>query len=1024
MRRALFFSLLLLVNTLIYAQQRTITGTVYSSDDGSTLYGVSVYVSGTTIGTITDDNGQYSLDIPQESDSLAFSFLGMIPQVIKIGTSSTYDVTMESDILSFDEVVVTALGIEKKSKGLTYATQKIDGKDLTTVKSTNMINSLSGKTAGLVIGKSSSGVGGSSRVIIRGNKSISGENQPLYVIDGIPMNSSTMGQIGGNRFSGTVDGGDAISNLNPEDIESINVLKGASASALYGSMGQNGVILITTKKGSAGKTSVELTSSTTIDRAMVVPELQSEYGLTTPIDPTSTMNEPFTWGAKDNSSISSDDIKDFFRTGVTTINGISVSSGNDISKFYVSYANTSASGIVENNKLSKHNFMVNGSSKIGNKITVNGSANIINQKVKNRPFGGFENNPVGEAYLYGAPATDFNSLKDNYKTYDATRGIYVQNGPFSGYNSTSFMLDNPYWTIYNNPNTLKRNRSIISGGLSYDITDHFNLRARGSFDRVTDEFEQDIYASSTSIKYDDKGAYHTINQSSNQVYGDAFLSYNNDELGDFSLDAILGTSHSYSTGYTAEIETTGEDNFITANVFSLSNLKGAFTHTESTTEILNQSIFGTATVGYKDMFFVDFTGRQEWASTISDESFFYPSVGATAILTQWLGSNNILSFAKIRGSYSEVGNDLPYGANNPAEQQYWSVVNETPSSPNTGIQILDDGTPVELKPERSKSMEFGLNMRFFDNSVTLDLSYYKNNVINQYLKVAAPVGAYISNYYVNAGEIQNNGIEATLGYKYAKSKNFTYNTNFNFAYNKNEIISINERSNLTEYIPTTFGMTKTAEIRMVKGRQFGDMYAPDFNRNADGSILLSDNAPSATNSDEYVKVGNPNSPVNMGWSNTFIYKDFTFSFLIDAKIGGNVISFTESELDEYGRSQRTADARDAGQVVFEGNVVATGNDEIEAWFKGLSTIKSNYVYDATAVRLREASITYNIPVDFSNGKIKQLSVSLVGSNLLFLYKDAPFDPEVSAGSITGLQGIEALSLPSTRSFGFSLKANF
>lgn len=817
---------------------KTVTGTV-TGTDGVGFPGVTVIEKGTTNGTTTDLDGKYSISVGDNA-VLNFAFMGMQSVDEVVNNRSVINVTIEENLIGLDEVVVTALGIEKKARDLTYATQKIDGKDLTTVKNVNLINSLSGKTAGLVIGQSSSGVGGSSRVIIRGNKSISGENQPLYVIDGVPMNTSTIGQIGGgSTLAGSMDGGDAISNLNPDDIESINVLKGASASALYGSMGQNGVILITTKRGTAGVTNVEFSSSTSVESALLVPQVQGQYGSTSALDYSSRSNDPSTWGSKDNSAITSDDIKDFFRTGVTTINGLSISSGNDKSQYYMSYANTFAQGIVDKNDLVKHNFMLKGNAKIGSKITVNGSATFVNQTVKNRPFTGFENNPVGSAYLYGGKSSDFRNLKNNFETYDASRGIYVQNGLFSDYNTTSFMLDNPYWIIHRNPNELKRNCVIFSGGLSYDIADKLKFYARGSYDRVTDDFEQDIYASSTKIKYEDNGAYHTIKSTSDMLYGDAFLSYNNTELGDFSMDATLGTSHNYSKGYFQEIQTVmGNSNMYAANVFSLTNLQNNFTHTESTSEILTQSIFGTASFGYKNAVFLDVTGRQEWSSTISDKSFFYPSVGASFILTEWLGHSNIVNFAKLRATYSEVGNSLPYGVNNGKNNLAWGVSNGTLTSPTTGLTILEDGTVVELKPERSKSMEFGLDMRFLDNSVNFDLSYYRNNVENQFFAVAAPVGAYITNYYVNAGEIRNSGLEATLGYTYAKSKNFRYSTNVNFAYNKNKIISVNEDAGLDTYTVTSYGSTKIAEIRIVKDGEFGDMYTTDFSRDANGIPLL------------------------------------------------------------------------------------------------------------------------------------------------------------------------------------------
>jgi TonB-dependent SusC/RagA subfamily outer membrane receptor len=431
---------------------------VTSKPDGEKLAGVNVLIKGTSLGTITNVEGTYSITADKGA-TLVFSFVGYLPYEATIGDQTVLDVQFEQDLQQIDEVVVTALGIVKKERGLTYSTQSVSGNELTTVKDVNMINSLSGKSAGLVIGKSASGVGGSSRVLIRGSKSISGGNEPIYVIDGIPMNNSNFGQIVGSQLGGTVDGGDNISNINPDDIESINILKGASASALYGSLGQNGVILITTKKGSTGISKVEISTSTSFDNALTIPEVQGSYGATTALDPTSYENDPSIWGAKDNGSISTSDLKDFFQTGVTTINSVSATNGNEKNQLYLSYANTYAKGIVETNELKKHNFMLSGSSKMNAKFTINGSANLISQTIQNRPYTVFYSNTAGSAYLYGGSSEAFADAKNNYEVWDPVRSIYSQVGPYKNYNTTNFILDNPYWIINRNPNELKRTRS-------------------------------------------------------------------------------------------------------------------------------------------------------------------------------------------------------------------------------------------------------------------------------------------------------------------------------------------------------------------------------------------------------------------------------------------------------------------------------------------------------------------------------------------------------------------------------------
>ncbi len=671
-----------------------------------------------------------------------------------------------------------------------------------------------------------------------------------------------------------------------------------------------------------------------------------------------------------------------------------------------------------------------GNSKIYDNLTVEGSANLIKQTVENRPYTGFESNPALEAYLYPGSKSAFSALKDNYSVWNPSREIYVQNYPYAGYNSGSYILDNPYWTINKNPNTLERVRTIFNGSLKWDISQSLNFQVRGSYDRIDDQFEQHVYATSSRIVYDQKGEYNLQKNTTSQFYSDFLLSFNKPELGDFSLSAVLGNSNNYFYGYQQMIQTiNGQNNMFATNVFSLTNLQGAFVRQESSVETLTQSIFGTATLGFKEMLFLDVTGRNEWASTISNESFFYPSVGGTFILSEVTGTNDVFNFMKLRATYSEVGNALPYGVNNKGTRLYYTMMNGSPEKPLNGLAPSASNPEefITLKPERSKSIELGTNIRLFNSSVDLDFTYYSNNVENQFFTVAAPIGAYVPNFLVNAGEVKNSGIEIMLSYRLANQNGLNYKTSLNFAHNKNEVVSVNDEAGIESYTITRYANTKIAEIRVVKGGEFGDLYAPTFQRDASGRVILgtsAENMGQPLPTTEYVKVGNANSPITLGWSNTFTYKGLTFNFLIDGRIGGDVISLTEANLDANGRSQRSADDRNAGQVVFEGEVVATGTAAVEAWYRGLSGIGSNYVYDATNFRVREISLGYKVPVDFSNGVLKNLYLSVYGKNLFFLYKDAPFDPEVSAASTTGLQGIEAFSLPSTRSFGFSLKATF
>ena len=1013
-------------------QKFTITGKVTDATSGEAVIGASIVEKGTTNGTMTDASGAYTLSVSSANATLTISFVGYESQEIQVSGKKEIDISLSLTTTGIKEVVVTALGIQRTSRSLSYAQQQIDGNQLTTAKDENMINSLEGKTAGLSISKGSSGVGGSSKVVIRGNKSFAGYNEPLYVIDGLPMNNTNLGQLGGAQLSGTVDGGDAISNLNPEDIESISVLKGASASALYGSAGENGVILITTKKGAEGKTTFEVTSSTTFDNALLLPKLQGNYGraasdpLVTGTTPAAYQNDPLTWStvSAPGSAITTSDLGKFYQTGIQTINGISLQTGNDKNTYFFSYANTSSTGIVPMNSLQKNNVFFKETAKVTKDITVDASATIVAQDVFNRPFAGQYYNPALEAEMYPGSESAWGQLKNNYKYFNASRAIYLQNYPYCNSNySGSYILDNPYWTVNKDPNDNKRFRTIFTLGLNWNLSDELSIKARGNLDRIDYQFQQDVYAGTSSVITDYGGMYWYTSSYSNSLYNDVLINYNNAKKAkDFTIDATLGFSNSYYYSYAENIQSVeNNNNFIITNVFSLSNMKNVFDHTQALTETLNQSIFLMANAGYKNTYFLDLTGRNEWNSTIPNQSYFYPSIGASVVLSELTGTNDVLSFAKARVSYSQVGNGLAYGENNTWSNQFWSVTNGSLASTTTGIAV-NNGVPSYLKPERSESFEAGLNVRLLKNSIDFDITYYDNNIINQQLTVLAPAGANEQNYYVNAGQISNKGVEITLNYKYAPKEGLHYSTGFNFAYNLNRIVTVDPGVE-DQFVVTPFSSTKIGQIMIVKGGSYGDLYTYPLVKQSNGNWVGSDGTVSANNQ-AVTKVGNPNPPVTWGWSNTLAYKGFTLNFLIDAKIGGTMLSTTEQTLDANGRSARSGSARDANSVTFMGTTV-TGEANIANFYQSLASASGYaYAYNATNIRLREISLGYDIPVQWSKSVLKKLNVSVFGKNLFFFYNAAPFDPEVSAGTAAGLQGIEAYNVPSTSSYGFSLKATF
>ncbi|MBN1597653.1 MAG: SusC/RagA family TonB-linked outer membrane protein [Bacteroidales bacterium] len=1003
----LAFMLIFAFESFLFSQEKTITGKVTSMEDESPLPGVNIVLKGTNVGTITDVSGEYTIMVPESGAVLSFSFVGYLSEEVEVGTKFTIDVGLTPDILGLEEVVVTALGIQKKAIGLSYSTQDVDGEELTQAKEVNMINSLAGKAAGVSISRSASGVGGSSRVIIRGNKSITSLNQPLYVIDGIPMNTSTLGQP--IEFYYAVDNGDAVSNLNPEDIESINVLRGAAASALYGSQAANGVILITTKKGTKGEPKFEFSSTASWENPLMLPELQDTYG---PVDPENSVS---TWGNADNGS-SSSHVKDFFETGSNYINSLSVTSGNELGSFYASYANTSSKGIVPENTMQKNNFTVTGSTKAYDKLTIEAGANFINQKIENKPYLGTYYNPVLSTYLFTETAEQFEYYRDNYEVFDPVRNMYVQNYPTAHINQV-FTTDNPYWLTNKNYNESLRNRGIFNFKAKLEITEDLSLQGRINYDRVSDKFEHRVYATSSNVVNQDNGEYFTRSQIATQMYSDILLSYNKIFSDMVSVDATAGFSNTYSTSYANLFNSisTGSSLYF-ANLFNVRNLEPGFEKYETESEVLSQALFGTALIGFKNLVFVDLTGRSEWSSTLSDPNkpYFYPSAGLTFVVSELTGTNNIFNFGKARFSYSEVGNALPFG---------YANMNQPYTQGFDGSAVAPTVMPLsELEPERTSSIELGADVILFNNSVNLDFTYYSNTIKNQVFQVIAPVGFPTANAYINGGEIKNSGIEAVIGYKAVVGSDFKYETSFNFAKNKNEVIDIDDSLANNYYVVTPYIAGRIAEIRVAEGGSYGDFYGLDLAREENGDLLLNESgAPVPTGTDSLLYMGNPNPDWQLGWSNTFTYKNLSLKILIDGKFGGEVISITESVLDANGRSLRSGEARDAGGVVFEGQTFDT-----ELWYTntgGLSGVTSQYVYDATNIRLREVVLSYTIPGLFGNA-IDKVTISAFGRNLFFFKNDAPFDPESTATTGNGLQGIHMFGIPTTRSFGFNLKVTF
>ena len=977
-------------------------------ESGEPIVGTHVLAEGTSQGVFTDADGVFTIEVPTGS-SLHISSIGFVDQTVTV-TGSSLTVTLVEDSKLLDAVVVTALGITKKEKSLTYSTQVVNGSELVRAKDPNMMNSLAGKTAGVQILRSSSGMGGSVKINIRGNRSVNGSNQPLYVIDGMPINSSandaTATTIGGNNDSGNRDGGDGISNLNPDDIKSINILKGPAAAALYGSSAANGVVVITTKKGSAGRTSVTFSSNTTIEKAAYgIPEFQNSYGGVTT-----------SWG--DPITSSEDFVKDFFNTAVTTINSLTMSGGNEKAQTYFSYANTYGTGIIGDGQLVKHNVNFRETGQFFNDhLTADANVNLVYQIAKDRPTpGGYYLNPLVGLYRFprggvqgGQP---FSYYKKEYEIYDASRNMYLQNW----HKTPDSFEENPYWIINKTPSTDKRYRTLANLTLSWKFNDYLTLAARGNVDFINDTYEKKMYAGTDASLAQTNGRFISEMSNSLSVYGDIMLTYNQ-TFGDFAVNASVGASIKDDSGKNSGFDSYSGGMY-NPNLFSLWNID--LNNSSSSLGKYhgqNQAVFFAGQVGFKDWLFLDVTARNDWTSTLAftdylHKGFFYPSVGLTWILSDALSLPSWINLGKVRAAWSQVGNGLPSYRSRPLN-----------SVGRSGVISYNTTAPfTKLKPEMTTSLEFGTEWRFFDSRLEVDLTYYKTNTRNQLFSLSAPSGSKYNTYYVNAGNIENKGFEAVVGITPILNNNFSWKTSFNGALNRNKVKELAEGLG---YFSFGGGGSNNYGMRLEVGGSFGDLYGRTFQRDESGNIKYDAEGIPIADKGDLQKIGNTSPKFNLGWANTFTWKGITLYLLFDGRFGGDVLSLTNADLDKYGVTKATGKARRDGGVKFDGKTI-TNVERFYTIVGGRDGVTEYYVSDATNIRLRELSIGYSLPARWLTNVpvVKGADISFIGRNLFFIMNNAPYDPDGALSVGNSLQGVDAFGTPSTRSFGFNIKLTF
>ena len=980
-------------------QQMKISGKVTDSQTGNAMPGVNIVILGSTVGVNTDANGDYSILVAKGDVTLVFSFIGYIAQNVPVNGRSSISIALVPEVTALGEVVVTALGIEKATKTLTYATQKISGSEILKVKTVNYVNSMAGKVAGAVITPGTMGPGSATRILIRGDKSFTGNSTPLYVIDGVPTGRGDL--------------------LNPEDIESIQILQGASAAALYGSRAANGVILLTTKKGKKGIAKITFSSNINFESPSDLPKLQTKYGQADP-----QYND--SWGAAITNG-SDRHLKEFYNTGVSNINSISISNGNEVAQVYLSYANTAASGIVPENHMLKHNFNVKVTTQLYNdKLSLEFGVNYINQKIYNQnqaiAAGGGANSIIG---LISFPVGDDWSKYSgsNFEVWDPVRNMKVQNWPYI--RNETFPCQNPYWVQNRNQsdNFLGYTNALFKA--SYKVLNWLNLTGRITMDDSYSHQESRDYASTQATLAGPNGGYGLSNVKTDAWYGDVLLVANKDLNPDFNVSGTAGFSHTSGVSSSVNLSSTVETSLLYPNYFSVYNLNGLFNKSQSLQKAVSEALFANLTLGFKNTLFLDLSGRNEWSSTTS-QSFFYPSIGLTYILKN--SGKGLLSFAKVRASYAEVGNPLPFGIEN------WTPPYALDNSGNIigrgSLPYFNGSDTTTLKPERSKSYEFGTDLRFFDDKLSLSLTLYSATTTNQVFQIAAPAGSGATNFWINGGSIRNQGFEGILSYN-ASFGPVKWIPSLTFSHNKNSIRELSTLLNADYFVVSDFSSSRVVSLFLMRPKDgkygsYGDMFGDVYVKDANGALVTdpATGLPKITSTaQEYI--GNANPDFLAGFNNTFTYKNFALSFLIDGRFGGGIINRTELWLDYKGLSKRTGDARDAGGVMVNGNLIDTKafylNQSASGGANGGAAMDA-YFWDATNIRMREVSLGYT----FSNfSKIFQaIDISLVGRNLFIFYKNAPFDPEIGGSTSQTAEGMSQFTLPATRSIGLNLRVDF
>lgn len=1069
----------------VLGQDRTVTGTV-TNDDGESLPGVNVVLQGTSVGTVSDVQGEYSLKVPSDGGSLVFSFIGYATEEIQIGNRSVIDVTMAPDMKQLNEVVVTAIGIERDKKSLGYAVEEVSGDEVSTAKEASFISSLSGKVSGLSV-KKSNNLGGSINAIIRGSSSFLKDNQALFVVDGVPISNSNVNTADQQSGGGGYDYGNAASNIDPESIETISVLKGAAAAALYGSQGANGVILITTKKGAKSKgIGVTLSHATTFSNydKSTFPEYQFEYGAgygpyygstggfyDVDVDGDGTddlvvpSGEDASFGAAFDPNLLVYQWDSFypeldsylqprpwtapthgpgyiFETGLSNITSISLDGGNEAGTFRLGYTNDDRSGILPNSEINTDLIDLHASYNLSDRLTVTGKATFTNIEGKGRYGTGYESRNVMQSFRQWFEMNV--DLKAQEQAYLKTRRNITWNTN-DHIDTSPHYFDNPYWVMYENFETDNRTRFFGKFQADYKINDWLSLMGRIGIDTYSDLQEERFAKGSL-----DQSKYIKFQRTYQLYNSDVMLNFNRDISPDLSFRGLLGFNLFNEKINSTRASTNG--GLVVDRIYALSNSVSALTPpTEYDAHKRKYGYYAQASFGYKDMLFLEGTGRIDQSSALPEDAntYFYPSITGSFVFTEILNSP-VLNFGKLRAGYAEVGNDASvYSVNNTF----------TAASPfgSTPLFYVDDiSNNPELKSERTREIEVGLEFGLFQNRLGGDISFYKRNTIDQIFAVEVSMATGFNDKFVNAGEMENKGVEIGLYGRPIQTSDFSWQINLNWAKNQNNVLSLYEDSkNLL-----IFSQWSTA-INARVGQPYGTITGTDYVYDqttgkrvvgSDGKYLMSESTTEV--------IGNIQPDWIGGVSNSFNYKGLSLSFLIDIQKGGDIINYDmgfggatgilaeTAGLNDLGNPKRdpvvqNADgtyAENSGGIILDGVKENGEPNDIRAdastyetpyGYYGGSAETGGYapdaslVYDASYIKLRELTLNYRLPNKlFNNIFLSNATIGVYGRNLWIIHKNLPYgDPEYNPTS-GNIQGIQNAALPATNEYGFNINFQF